>query len=104
MPNQNPDRSDPIRVIGEFRTVDGAEQQFLQAANTLAQPAREQDGCLNYLVEQREDDPRQFVVVSSWKNEETLQRHFASPSVAGFAMTINSLVEQAQVSTIDRVH
>ena len=74
MMNENT-TNDPIRVIGEFRAVSGAETQVMQALTQLQQPSLLQEGCLNFQIQQDDSDPQNFFVVSQWDSEDNLQHH-----------------------------
>lgn len=95
---------DPIRVIGEFRAVSGAETQVMQALTQLQQPSLLQQGCLNFQIQQDDQDPQNFFVVSQWDNEDNLQSHFESEDVQGFSHKVNEIVESAVVNTLDRLN
>lgn len=95
---------DPIRVIGEFRAVSGAETQVMQALTQLQQPSLLQQGCLNFQIQQDDNDPQNFFVVSQWDSEDSLQDHFESEDVLGFSHKVNEIVESAVVNTLDRLN
>jgi len=94
----------PIRVIGEFRAIDGAESQVLQALARLQQPSLQHQGCINFQYQQDQDDPQSFFVVSQWDNEANLQDHFESDEVLGFSNSVNEIMESAVVNTLDRLN
>lgn len=94
----------PIRVIGEFRAIDGAEGQVLQALAQLKQPTLQHQGCINFQYQQDLDDPQSFFVVSQWDNETNLQNHFESDEVIGFSNTVNEIMESAVVNTLDHLN
>lgn len=42
---------------------------------TMIDASRNETGCLLYNIYQREDDPKTFVVIETWANEEALEGH-----------------------------
>jgi len=40
--------------------------------------SKEEEGCLLYQVFQTKNNPVEFIVIDSWKNEEALNKHYES--------------------------
>ena len=58
-----------------FIAKEGHEQQLSTLLNAIITPSRNEHGCLLYDIFQYESDPKKFIVIESWADEETLEGH-----------------------------
>jgi quinol monooxygenase YgiN len=58
-----------------FIAKEGHEQQLSTLLNAMIIPSRNETGCLLYDIFQYENDPKQFIVIESWADEEALEGH-----------------------------
>ena len=58
-----------------FIAKEGHEQQLSTLLNAMITPSRNEHGCLLYDIFQYENDPKKFIVIESWADEEALEGH-----------------------------
>src|SRR5687767_9982265 len=76
------------RVIARSDTVDAVKKILVG----MLEPSREEEGCLVYELLQCQDDPTDFTFVEEWTNDAVLERHAASPHIAGVQTELRALV------------
>ena len=53
----------------------GMEKKVAEAFRPLIEQSRREPGCLMYVVHQRKDEPRRFLVYEQYKDEAALEAH-----------------------------
>jgi quinol monooxygenase YgiN len=76
------------RVITRPDTVDAVKRILVG----MLEPSRAEDGCLVYELLQCQDDPTDFTFVEEWTDAAALERHAASPHIAGVQAVLRALV------------
>jgi quinol monooxygenase YgiN len=76
------------RVIARPDTVDAVRKILVG----MLEPTRQEDGCLVYELLQCQDDPTDFTFVEEWTDAAALERHAASPHIAGVQPELRALV------------
>jgi quinol monooxygenase YgiN len=76
------------RVIARPETVDGVKRILVG----MLEPSRAEAGCLVYELLQCQDDPTDFTFVEEWTDAAALERHAASPHIAGVQSELQALV------------
>lgn len=75
-----------IVVIATLRAKPGKEQEMLDALKALIPPTRQEEGCIQYELHVRADDPAVFAFYERWTSREALDSHIQTPHVqAAFA-------------------
>jgi len=64
-----------ITKIVNFIAKEGHEKQLSTLLNGMISPSRNEQGCLLYDIFQYEQDPKKFIVIESWADEEALEGH-----------------------------
>ena len=76
------------RVIARPETVESVKKILVG----MLEPSRAEDGCRVYELLQCQDDPTDFTFVEEWTNDAALERHAASPHIAGVQAELRALV------------
>ena len=76
------------RVIARPDTVDAVKRILVG----MLEPSRNEEGCLIYELMQCQDDPTDFTFVEEWTDAAALERHAASPHIAGVQAELRALV------------
>ena len=76
------------RVVARPDTVDAVKRILVG----MLEPSREEEGCLVYELLQCQDDPTDFTFVEEWTDAAALERHAASPHIAGVQAELRGLV------------
>jgi quinol monooxygenase YgiN len=53
---------------------------------------REQPGCISYTFAETLDDPGHYVVMQEWRDEASVEEHYASPAFAEYQQRIAALL------------
>jgi len=62
-----------------FIAKDGAEEKMKALLSAMVAPSKAEKGCLFYEIFQYENNPKKFMAVETWENEEALDGHKNSP-------------------------
>ena len=76
------------RVIARPDTVEAVKRILVG----MLEPSRQEDGCLVYELLQCQDDPTDFTFVEEWTDAAALEKHAASPHIAGVQAELRALV------------
>ena len=73
-----------IRLLISMSSVPGKSAEFIKARLPRSAEIRKDAGCEQFDVFQNVENPDQFLLVEKWKDEESLQAHYAikRPQVA----------------------
>lgn len=53
-------------------------EEFKTLIKNTIEKTKQEDGCLMYDVFQTKNNPVEFIVIDSWKDEESLNKHYES--------------------------
>ncbi len=89
-----------IRVIATFAVRPEYVDDFVAVARaTLVEPARREDGCVQYDLCQDVTDPTRFAMIEAWESEAALDAHLARESLrAAVARLAPMAAEQPKVA------
>lgn len=65
-----------------FIAKEGCEEKMKALLSAMVVPSKASDGCIFYDIFQYEDNPRKFMAVESWRDEQALDGHKASAHYA----------------------
>jgi quinol monooxygenase YgiN len=70
--------SEEFAAIGFITTKPGKENEFYQAAKSMAESTNAVDaGCINYIFLRKADNSREFALFERWKDFASVQAHLA---------------------------
>jgi len=72
----------------------GQEERAAELFRELSEKARQEPGCLMFVVHRRNDDPRQFFIYEQYRDEAALEAHRVTPHFREIAR--GSLLEVAE--------
>jgi len=58
-----------------FIAKDGCEEKMKELLSAMVLPSKAEAGCLFYEIFQYQNNPRKFMAVETWENEEALEGH-----------------------------
>ncbi len=82
-----------VIVKGLIPVRDEVRDSALSLVQTLAQSARDEDGCLSYEVYVQADAPRVIMLWQQWRTLDALERHFDSDHVDAFLDRIPDMID-----------
>jgi quinol monooxygenase YgiN len=58
-----------------FIAKEGHTKQLHTLLEAMVIPSRQEEGCLKYNIYQIESDPKRFIVIEAWEDEDALEGH-----------------------------
>jgi quinol monooxygenase YgiN len=84
-----------------------AKKEFLSSVKSslmnLIVPTREEDGCIDYILHQDNEDPAVFVFYETWENLACLENHLQSDHYTAHAKTVKGMIEDKEVFKMTRI-
>ena len=68
-----------LLLIVDLVAKKGMEGEVLAVFEKLVKPSQEEEGCIDYVFYQSQDNPLVFVVVEKWKDQAALDHHTTLP-------------------------
>ncbi len=81
--------------IAFIRAQSGKSDVLGEWLNNLAEPSRQEPGCINYDVHRSLDDPNIWCVYENWRSKADLDAHFELTHMKEFIAAIPTVVEGA---------
>ncbi|WP_337958018.1 putative quinol monooxygenase [Guptibacillus sedimenti] len=81
----------------------GKEEALYQKLTNVIEPSRRENGCVAYTLHRSLDDNSVFVFYETWKDNEALQAHIASPHFQAYRDATQDLVESREVYKLKKV-
>lgn len=81
----------------------GCEERLSEALEALIEPTHKERGMLQYEMHRDLRDPRCFVFIERWENEETFNAHVESPHVAAYLKKTAGWIEQSGFRVLKKV-
>ncbi|MBL8292313.1 MAG: antibiotic biosynthesis monooxygenase [Bryobacterales bacterium] len=82
----------------------GKEDDLRRALIALVAPTRQEDGCVQYDLHEKTDEPGRFVFYENWVSADHLARHAASAHIQSFRAGAGDLLaEPARIETYTRI-
>lgn len=75
-------KSEERHIICELRCETANRDRVKKLILSFVEPARLEEGCLYYDVQQRIDDPNTFYIIDGWKDQGAIDAHAGNDHVA----------------------
>ncbi len=93
-----------LTVVAEMKAKEGKEAQLREALTALVAPTRQEEGCVQYDLHEKLDEPGRFVFYENWVSLEHLARHGESAHIQAFRARRDDLLgEPARVDKYTRI-
>ena len=97
-------KSKERHIICVVRSKTENREKVKELLLELVEPARQEEGCLYYDINQQTDEPDTFYIVDGWTSEEAIAAHTAHPNVPRVVeQLLPLLVSPLEVSTSIRI-
>lgn len=73
--------SKQITLIARLKAKPGFESRLEEAAKSLIEPTRAEEGCIDYVLHRDLEDPTVYYFYENWRSQEDLDRHFQTPHI-----------------------
>ena len=77
------------------------EEKLKELLSAMVKPSKKEDGCINYNIYQYKDNPRKFMAVETWRDEEALDNHKKSPHYAIYKSSYEPYCEKKYTNELD---
>ncbi len=84
-----------------FIAKNGSESRLKELLEAMVIPSKEEKGCLNYNIYQYKSNPRKFMAVETWENEEALNGHKKSAHYAVYKNAYEPYTEDKYTNELD---
>ena len=93
-----------LTVVAEMKAKEGKEAELRAALIALVAPTRQEDGCVQYDLHEKTDEPGRFVFYENWGSADHLARHSASTHIQAFRAGAGELLgEPSRILTYTRI-
>ena len=90
---------DILTVVAHIKSKKGFEKQVREAFHSLVHPTRAEEGCMDYVFHESEDDPCSFVFYENWESRAHLDLHLKTEHIKKVAATAGDfLAEPVKIS------
>jgi quinol monooxygenase YgiN len=94
---------DPDRLlVAELHGLAGRQADLRALLDDLAAGAREESGCVSFLVLAAEE-PGEFVLLSGWSDEQALSAHYSTPHYRRYREQVGPLLARASDVVVHRI-
>ena len=69
----------PLNLIADFKAHPDRSDDLGRILGGMIEPTRAEEGCVNYDLHRRADDPTRFVLYEGWESQAALDAHMATP-------------------------
>ncbi len=93
-----------LTVIAKILVKAGKIEEAKSGLLALVAPTLEENGCIDYVLHQSNDDPRLFFFYENWTDRESLENHLANVHIAEFSAKAEELLaEPAELFFLSKV-
>ncbi len=89
-----------ITVLALIKAKDGKEEQLGQVLESLIEPTRREECCINYDLHRREDDQSVFMFYENWRSKKAWEEHMETDHLKGFKAQAGELLAEAPAVTV----
>ena len=82
-----------LRVLAHAKARAGRDSDLRSLLESLVEPTRAEDGCIEYKVWERRDAPGSFTIVESWRDEAALEAHLKTEHLSHAIARFDDLLE-----------
>jgi quinol monooxygenase YgiN len=81
-----------VIAVADIFGISGRRQELVAALAGAEREAADQPGCVRYSFAATIAEPDHFVLVSEWRDQATLDAHYASSGFASFQFSLDGLL------------
>lgn len=83
-----------LTVIAKILVKADKIEEAKSALTALIAPTLEENGCIDYVLHQSNDNPQLFFFYENWTDKESLENHLANEHVAAFSQRAEYLLAE----------
>jgi quinol monooxygenase YgiN len=87
------------KVVAKRECLETVKAELLK----LIAPTRKEEGCLEYILHQDNQDPALFIFYENWSSEACLTRHMESAHFISYVSAIEGMIAEKAVHTMTRI-
>lgn len=87
------------KIVAKKDTIEFVKTELLR----LVVPTRKENGCLEYRLQQDNNDPTVFIFYETWASAACVQQHVTTDHYKQYVTTVASMIEEKVVYTMTRI-
>lgn len=95
--------SENLTVIAKVIAEEDCEESLRIELLKLVAPTRQEEGCIEYTLQQDNDDPALFVFYETWASAAALKKHMNSPHFQRYVATVGPMLKEKDVHLLTRI-
>ena len=89
-----------VLAVADMYGISGRRPELLAALSAAERAAVDQPGCLRYSFSATLADPDHFTLLSEWRDQASLDAHYASVAFASFQFSLGGLLARPSEMTV----
>ncbi|MBF6066261.1 antibiotic biosynthesis monooxygenase [Nocardia terpenica] len=86
-----------LHVVAEMRAASGQEDRLRTTLEALIEPSLAEEGAISYQPFVDPNDPRHWVMVEEWTDNDALEAHFRTPHFQHAAKVLENVLAEPLV-------
>ncbi|MDF1880124.1 antibiotic biosynthesis monooxygenase [Sulfurimonas sp. MAG313] len=95
--------STPLTIVAHIQAVQGQGDFVKKELLKLIEPTLKEKGCIQYDLQNENNNPEQFLFFEIWENRELWQDHMQTPHILEFIDTIEDYLENFSVQEMTKI-
>lgn len=92
-----------ITIVAILKAKKGSEQDLRNELLKVVLPSRAEEGCVEYILHESQENPEQFVSYETWKDQTALQEHLASSHYQAYRQAVETLLVSREVHRLSKL-
>lgn len=92
-----------LTIIAKIIAVEGLPDVVKQKAIKMVAPTRQEEGCIEYRLQQDNETPENFLMIEQWQSRELWQVHMQAEHLKAFAAATEGKVAEVVISAMTEV-
>lgn len=87
------------KVVAKRVSVEAVKAELLK----LIEPTRKENGCIEYVLHQDNEDPTVFIFYENWESAACLEKHTNSDHFKKYVSAVDGLIDEKVVNKMTRI-
>ena len=92
-----------VTVVAKLTVHEAALESVKTELLKMIEPTRMEEGCIEYLLHQDNDDQTIFIFFEKWENLACLERHMTTPHFISYIAAVEGMIAEKTVHKMTRV-
>lgn len=87
------------KIVAKPEYIEAVKEELLK----LILPTRREDGCLEYLLHQDNQNPALFFFYETWESSAAIENHIRSEHYKAYVTALDGIIEEKVVNKMTRI-